>query len=127
MNAASLAALASAPARPKTVTFPTSLSNDTPIKWDANKEPDIAGYEIVWRDTTEAVWTHSRAVGNVNTYTMKGMSKDNYFFGVRAVDKAGNRSPVRLPKTAAANASGRCSGTDKRPVSSWPGWSPPDL
>ncbi|HMG76666.1 MAG TPA: M20/M25/M40 family metallo-hydrolase [Pyrinomonadaceae bacterium] len=98
VNAAALAALASAPARPKTVTFPTSLSNDTPIKWDANKEPDIAGYEIVWRDTTEAVWTHSRAVGNLNTYTMKGMSKDNYFFGVRAVDKDGNRSPVSYPR-----------------------------
>jgi hypothetical protein len=98
VNAASLAALASAPARPKNVTFPTSLSNDTPIKWDANKEPDIAGYEIVWRDTTDATWTHSLAVGNVNTYTMKGMSKDNYFFGVRAVDKEGNHSPVTYPK-----------------------------
>ena len=98
VNAASLATLASAPARPKNVTFPISLSNDTPIKWDANKEPDIAGYEIVWRDTTEATWTHSRGVGNVDTYTMKGMSKDNYFFGVRAVDQEGNRSPVTYPK-----------------------------
>jgi hypothetical protein len=98
VNAASLAALASAPARPKTVTFPNSLANDTPIKWDANKEPDIAGYEIVWRDTTDAVWTHSRAVGNVNSYTMKGMSKDNFFFGVRAIDKEGNRSPASYPK-----------------------------
>lgn len=98
VNAASLAVLASAPARPKNVTFPTSLSNDTPIKWDANKEADLAGYEIVWRDTTAAVWTNSRAVGNVLTYTMKGMSKDNYFFGVRAVDKEGNRSPVTYPK-----------------------------
>jgi hypothetical protein len=98
VNAASLATLASAPARPKNVTFPTNLSNDTPIKWDANKEPDVAGYEIVWRDTTEATWTHSLAVGNVDTYAMKGMSKDNYFFGVRAVDKEGNRSPVTYPR-----------------------------
>lgn len=98
VNAASLAALASAPARPKNVSFPTSLSNDTPIKWDANKEPDLTGYEIVWRDTTEATWTHSLAVGNVETYSMKGMSKDNYFFGVRAVDKEGNRSPVTYPR-----------------------------
>jgi Zn-dependent M28 family amino/carboxypeptidase len=98
VNAAALAVLASAPARPKTVTFPTSLSHDTPIKWDDNKEPDIAGYEIVWRDTTEATWTNARAVGNVNTYTMRGMSKDNYFFGVRAMDKQGNRSPVSYPK-----------------------------
>src|SRR2546423_3945836 len=97
VNAASLAALASAPARPKNVVFPNSLSNDTPIKWDDNKEPDIAGYEIVWRDTTEAVWTHSRSIGVATTYTMKGMSKDNYFFGLRAVDKQGNRSPVSYP------------------------------
>lgn len=98
VNAAALAALASAPARPKTVTFPTSLSNDTPIKWNANKEPDLAGYEIVWRDTTAAVWTNVQSVGNVLTFTMKGMSKDNYFFGVRAVDKQGNRSPVTYPR-----------------------------
>jgi hypothetical protein len=101
VNAASLAALASAPARPKNVVLPTALSNDTEIRWDASKEPDIAGYEIVWRDTTEAVWTHSRAVGNVNGYTMKGMSKDNYFFGVRAVDKEGNRSPASYPRPLA--------------------------
>ena len=98
VNAAALAAMASAPARPKGVVFPTSLSNDTPIKWDANREPDVAGYEIVWRDTTAATWTNSRPIGNVLTYTMKGMSKDNYFFGVRAVDKDGNRSPVTYPK-----------------------------
>jgi Zn-dependent M28 family amino/carboxypeptidase len=98
VNAAALAALASAPARPKTVTFPTSLSADTPIRWEANKETDLAGYEVVWRDTTEPTWTHSQAVGNVLTFTMKGMSKDNYFFGVRAVDKDGNRSPVTYPR-----------------------------
>lgn len=98
VNAAALAALASAPARPKTVVFPAAQGYDTPIRWEANKEPDIAGYEIVWRDTTEAVWTHSQDVGNVLTFTMKGMSKDNYFFGVRAVDKNGNRSPVTHPR-----------------------------
>jgi len=29
---------------------------------------------------------------------MKDKSKDNYFFGVRAVDKQGNRSQVTYPK-----------------------------
>jgi len=29
---------------------------------------------------------------------MKGMSKDNYFFGVRAIDRDGNRSPVTYPR-----------------------------
>jgi len=106
VNAAALAALASAPAWPKNVVLPTALSDDTEIRWDANKEPDLAGYEIVWRDTTEAVWTHSRAVGNVNTYTMKGMSKDNYFFGVRAIDKEGNRSPASYPRPLARTRPG---------------------
>src|SRR6266536_245279 len=98
VNAASLAALALAPARPKTLMVNTGLSNDTELKWDANKEIDLAGYEIVWRDTTEPVWTHAQSIGNVNSYTMKGMSKDNYFFGVRAIDKEGNRSPVSYPR-----------------------------
>jgi hypothetical protein len=99
VNAASLAALALAPARPKNVGVVTSrLTNDTDLKWDANKESDLAGYEIVWRDTTSAVWTDSRAVGNVTSFTMNGMSKDNYFFGVRAVDKQGNKSPVSFPR-----------------------------
>jgi hypothetical protein len=98
VNAASLAALALAPARPKNVgLLTTRLTNDTDLKWDANKEPDLAGYEIVWRDTTSPVWTNARAVGNVTSFTMKGMSKDNYFFGVRAVDRQGNRSPASFP------------------------------
>jgi len=99
VNAASLAGLALSPARPKNVgLITTRLTNDTDLKWDANKEPDLAGYEIVWRDTTSPVWTNARAVGNVTSFTMKGMSKDNYFFGVRAVDKQGNKSPVSFPR-----------------------------
>ena len=102
VNAASLAALALAPSRPKGVTILSArLSNDTELKWEANKEPDLAGYEIVWRDTTAAAWTNSKAVGNVTTFTMKGMSKDNYFFGVRAIDRDGNRSQVVYPRPQA--------------------------
>jgi hypothetical protein len=97
-NAAALAALALGPARPANVFIATGLSDDSELKWEANKEPDVAGYEIVWRDTTAATWTNSRSVGNVLTYAMKGMSKDNYFFGVRAVDKEGNRSQVTYPR-----------------------------
>jgi len=98
VNAASLAELALAPARPKNVGLTTGLSNDSELKWDANKEPDLAGYEIVWRDTTSPVWTNSRPVGTVTSYTMRGMSKDNYFFGVRAVDKQGHPSQVSYPR-----------------------------
>jgi hypothetical protein len=99
VNAANLAALALAPARPKHVgILTTRLTNDTDLKWDANAEPDLAGYEIVWRETTSPVWTNALPVGKVTSYTMKGMSKDNYFFGVRAVDLQGNRSPASFPR-----------------------------
>jgi Peptidase family M28 len=98
VNCAALAALALAPARPSNVFILTKrLTNDTDLQWAANKEPDLAGYEVVWRDTTEPVWTHSVWVGNVTSYTLK-LSKDNYFFGVRAVDREGNRSPVSYPR-----------------------------
>ncbi len=99
VNDAALAALALAPARPKNVGIVTArLTNDTDLKWDANTDADLAGYEIVWRETTSPVWTNSVFVGNVTTYTAKEMSKDNYFFGVRAVDKDGNKSPVSFPR-----------------------------
>jgi len=100
VNAASLAMLALAPARPKNAELGGGLADDSTLKWDANKEADIAGYEIVWRHTTSPLWTNSRFVGNVLTYTMKGMSKDNYFFGVRALDKERNRSPASYPRPA---------------------------
>jgi Zn-dependent M28 family amino/carboxypeptidase len=102
VNAASLAALALAPAKPKNVGIVTGrLTNDTDLKWDANKDADLTGYEIVWRETNQPFWTNSQAVGNVTNFTMKEMSKDNYFFGVRAVDRAGNKSPVVFPRPAA--------------------------
>ena len=99
INIASLASLALAPAKPKNVGIDiTRLTNDTDLKWAANKEDDIDGYEIVWRRTTEPFWTNSKAVGNVTKFTMKNMSKDNFFFGVRALDKDGNKSPVVFPR-----------------------------
>lgn len=99
VNLIALASLANAPARPKNVGIVTGrLTNDTELKWDANKDADLAGYEIVWRDTTAAEWTNSKPVGNVMSYVAKNMSKDNFFFGVRAVDKTGNKSPVSYPR-----------------------------
>ena len=101
VNCAALATLALAPARPKSAAINTRrLSNDTDLQWEANREADLAGYEVVWRDTTSPVWTHSQWVGRATTHTAKGMSKDNYFFGVRAVDAEGHRSPVSYPRPA---------------------------
>jgi hypothetical protein len=99
VNAAALASMAAAPETPRGAGLVTRrLTEDTDLEWRANPEPDLAGYEIVWRETTAPVWTHARFVGKVTSYTFKGLSKDNYFFGVRAVDNRGHRSPVAFPR-----------------------------
>jgi Peptidase family M28 len=98
VNAAALAALALAPAAPREVQMETlTLENDSTLRWKANTEPDIAGYRIVWRDTTAPFWQQRKDVGNVTRATIKGVSKDNVFFGVEAYDKEGNTSVVTYP------------------------------
>ena len=62
----SLAALARSPRAPANARVITASSRyDTELRWNANPEPDVVGYEVVWRDSTEPLWTHSRRVGNV--------------------------------------------------------------
>ncbi|MFG1705383.1 M20/M25/M40 family metallo-hydrolase [Nonomuraea sp. M3C6] len=101
VNAISLASLALAPAAPTRAVMDTSgFDTDTTLTWIANTEPDLAGYEVVMRATTDPEWTKTIEVGNVTTVTLKNIFKDNHFFGVRAVDKAGNRSPVSFPGRA---------------------------
>lgn len=97
VNAAALATLALAPASPQSVKIVTArLTNQTDLTWAANAEPDLAGYRVVWRDTTAATWQHGKFVGNVTSVTMP-ISKDNVLFGVQAVDKDGNASPATYP------------------------------
>jgi hypothetical protein len=97
VNGAALATLALAPAAPQGVKLRTDkLENDSNLVWQPNNEPDLAGYRIVWRETTAANWQGSVFVGNVTQGTVK-LSKDNYFFGVQAVDKDGNVSVATYP------------------------------
>jgi Peptidase family M28 len=98
VNLASLAALANGPAAPKAVKVEAAtLTVDTSLEWQANTEPDLAGYEIVYRDTNEPYWSHAIPVGSVTSFTVQGITKDNFLFGVRAVDTDGNRSVVTFP------------------------------
>ena len=99
VNGAALASLALAPATPANVEMEAlRLEADTTLRWKANAEPDLAGYRIVWRETTSPTWQHFRDVGNVTRYTVQGISKDDYLFGLQAVDRDGNVSPAAYPK-----------------------------
>jgi hypothetical protein len=100
LNAALVAHLANAPAAPVNARLITAnLSNSTTLRWDSNAEPDIARYEVVWRATTAPNWESSQDVGNVTEATIP-VSKDNFFFGIRAYDRDGHRSIVSFPLAA---------------------------
>jgi Peptidase family M28 len=97
----SLIALARAPRPPVNARLiSAALGYDTELRWNANPEPDVVGYEIVWRDSIDPLWTHARNVGNVTDATITGLNKDDVQVAVRAIDKDGNRSPAAYPVPA---------------------------
>ncbi|HXG38876.1 MAG TPA: M28 family peptidase [Bacteroidota bacterium] len=96
-NAAALATLAGAPAPPKNAQIVSALGYDTVLRWDKNTETDLAGYYVRYRETTSPVWQHQ--VFTADTTISLKPSKDEYLFGVQAVDKDGNVSLVTMPRS----------------------------
>ncbi|MEO8035401.1 MAG: M28 family metallopeptidase [Acidobacteriota bacterium] len=98
VNTVALVTAACAPAPPKNVKVVGAVTDDTTLSWDAGTEADLTGYELLVRETTSDEWEKVIPIGKVSTYTFKNYAIDNVFFGVRAVDAEGNRSPVRTPE-----------------------------
>lgn len=97
VNAAVIASLAFGPAPPQNVGIVTSqLGYETKLKWENNLEHDIKGYFVRYRETTSPVWQGSFFTIE-NSITLD-LSKDDYLFGVQAVDIDGNVSLVVLPR-----------------------------
>ena len=100
LNGAALYSLANAPAAPTNARLiVANLTIKTTIRWDRAPEPDVAGYEIVYRETTSPFWETVIDVGDTTEHTIN-LSKDNWFFGVRAYDQDGHRSLVSFPVAA---------------------------
>jgi Zn-dependent M28 family amino/carboxypeptidase len=100
VNVATMWSLSQGPGTPKGLQIVAAvLTNSTQLAWTANTDPDLAGYEVVWRETTESDWTNAIPVGNVTTVILPLSPKDNFQFGVRAVDRDGHHSPVAFPVT----------------------------
>ena len=100
VNGATLIHLANAPAAPKEAAIVTAnLDTTTTLRWQASADADVAGYQVVWRDTTSPTWQHSRDVGAVTTINLP-LSKDDFQLAVRAVDRDGYRSVVAFPAVA---------------------------
>jgi hypothetical protein len=98
VDGAALMHLANAPRAPRDASVVLSgLSQDTRVRWSPNPESDLAGYEVVWRRTTSAVWEAQRDVG-MATETRVPLSKDDLFYGVRAYDRDGYRGVVAFAR-----------------------------
>jgi hypothetical protein len=75
----------------------SNLDNDTKLTWETPAGfPAGASYEIVWRATDEPMWTTEQSAGTATAITLP-VSKDNYIFGVRSVNAAGQRSVAVYP------------------------------
>jgi Peptidase family M28 len=91
-NAEALRQLALAPAPPKNVKLTGAVTPDAKVSWDADEDPGRAGFELLWRETTEARWAVYDFAETPGKTTLQGVSTDNHFFAVRAVGKNGARS-----------------------------------
>jgi hypothetical protein len=91
-NAEALRQLALAPAAPADAKLAGAVTPDAKVSWSAEDDPERAGFEILWRETTEARWQVYDFVPSAGQTVLKGVSTDNHFFAVRAVGKNGARS-----------------------------------
>jgi len=121
INAETLRQLALAPATPAAVTVSGGVTPSARLAWTAPADPERAGFEVLWRETTEPRWSvletvppaaedrgqgtgapgasgaadaagsNADAAGH-HAVVLTGVSTDNRFFAVRAVGAGGARS-----------------------------------
>jgi hypothetical protein len=103
VNAINLASLAWAPPAVKNLSIGGVVQASAKFKWEKVNDPNVKGYKIYWRDTTSPIWQYERFLGDVDSYTLKGIIIDNYFFGISTVGKNGFESPVVFPNAVFKN------------------------
>ena len=103
VNAINLASLAWAPPAVKEFEIGGIVQAAVKFRWKRVDDPNILGYKIYWRDTTNPQWHYSRFVGQVSEHTLEGIVIDNFFFGIATVGKNGFESPVVFPNKTFRN------------------------
>ena len=64
------------------------------LRWNPVSSENLAGYKVYWRKTTAPFWENEVFVGDVSEYILEKVTIDEYVFGVSAVGKNGNESPI---------------------------------
>lgn len=99
VNAATLAALAAAPAPPANVRLELrGLTNNTTITWEPSPGGLATQYEVLWRDTDQPYFDHAVQVPAGSTSVTLPISKDNVIFAVRALGAKGHYSLDVIPR-----------------------------
>jgi hypothetical protein len=91
-NAEALRQLALAPAPPTDAKLAGAVRPDAKVSWSAEEDPERAGFEILWRETTDPRWQVFDFAASAGETVLKSVSTDNHFFAVRAVGRNGARS-----------------------------------
>ena len=120
-----LGEMANAPAPPRKVTLGGAVTPNAEILLEGMKDAERAGYEILWRETTDARWSIVKTVEanaaaaaptprpaagtaapsplnleeNLSSVLL-GTSTDNHYFAARSVGRNGKRS-IAVPAVAA--------------------------
>jgi hypothetical protein len=95
-NAEVLRELAMSPAPPAKVRLAGAVKPDARVSWEAPDDAERAGFEILWRETTEPRWQIYDFAEKAAETVLTRVSTDNHFFAVRAVGKNGARS-IAIP------------------------------
>jgi len=91
-NAEALRQLALAPTPPTNAKLTGAVAPDGKVSWSADDDPERAGFEILWRETSEPRWQVFDFATAPGETVLKSVSTDNHFFAIRAVGKNGARS-----------------------------------
>jgi hypothetical protein len=91
-NAEALRQLALAPAPPTEAKLSGAVTADANVSFAAEEDAERAGFEILWRETTEPRWSVYDFVPSGGQTVLKNVSTDNHFFAVRSVGRNGARS-----------------------------------
>jgi Peptidase family M28 len=102
-NAEALRQLALASPPPSDATLQGAVTPDAKVSWSADNDPGRAGFEILWRETTDPRWHVFEFTADGNEAVLKGLSTDNHFFAVRSVAKNGARS-IAMPTQRAKSS-----------------------
>lgn len=65
------------------VAIPSARAAQVTVTWEANPEPEVTAYEVVWGPSTN--YTHSLQTTNTTTVVISGLPLGTNYFAVRAI------------------------------------------